>query len=412
MRRAVDESVRRCAHAPRILILTSSTGSGHDTRAKAVKRWIQEMYGESVEVRIEHLIERSSRIGSFGVWLYNQIQRYCPFLHHLYWQIVEIIVASHTDTVQFGGSYYRKLLTDFQPQLILSVHDSLNRGYFEDAYRVLGTDKVKCVTYCGEWSGGYGFSQNWVNPNADLFYARNEEARDFAVSLGMPFEKTRIFRKLLPPRDFYAPMPAEERLVMLRDELGLEPDKFTVFLATGGFGANHHIRFLRMLLPMAEKVQAIVVCGRNQRIFDRVKAWGARHPELRLFLEGYSNQVNKYLQISDAVVTRGGANSTAEAVHFGCPMIYNTFGGLMPQEHLTVNHFERFRAAEMVRSDEDFRGIMRRWADRGPAYLEVLHHLLSLQNDEDPRDFVAELVALATSVCPTREVSPPVAAAV
>lgn len=373
----------------RLLVLTSSTGSGHDMRAKAFASWTRILYGERVTIRIEQAIENASSLGRFGVWTYNTIHKYCPFLHNIYFFIVELFIFSHSRSVTFGGRYYRKLLKSFKPDLILSVHDSTNRGFFEDARRILG-DSVRCVTYCGEFSGGYGYSRNWVNSSADLFVARTEQARDHAVKLGMPPEKTRVFHKLLPPEAFEGALTGEEKGNLL-GQLGLEPGRFTLFLATGGYGANHHKTFLKALLPIAAHLQVIVVCGRNQRIFEELVVWSEKHADLKVYIEGYSTQMADFLQVCDAVVTRGGANTTMEALHLGCPLIYNSLGGLMPQEQCTVRYFLDHGAARIIRHPKDLVHILADWSRFGPDFEKIRTQLTSLQVEEDPRDLVREV---------------------
>lgn len=370
----------------RVLVLTSSTGSGHDMRAKAFAQWVDRVHGNAVTVRIEHIIENSSLIGRFGVWIYNTIHKNAPFLHNIYYHIVEWFISTHKGKVGAGGSYYRRLLREFQPHLVLSVHDSTNHGYFEDARKVLGP-RVRCVTYCGEFSGGYGFSRNWINPSADLLITRTVHARDFVIEKGMPADKTRIFHKLLPPASFAEKIPPENKQAFL-EQIGLQGDKFTVFLATGGYGANHHLDFLKALLPLAARVQAIVICGRNQRVFDRLTAWAQENRNLATYIEGYSNRVADFLQISDTVVTRGGANTTMEALHFGCPLLYNSLGGLMPQERCTVRYFIGKGAALMVTRPADLTLILEDWSIFGQSYRSVLTSLQELHHEEDPRDLI------------------------
>ncbi|HSH09503.1 MAG TPA: glycosyltransferase [Oceanipulchritudo sp.] len=380
----------------RVLVLTSSTGSGHDMRAKAFAKWVDALYGSSVEVHIEQIIENSSWLGRFGVWIYNTIHRFCPFLHNIYFFIVEVFISSHSGKVSFGGRYYRQLLTNLRPDIVFSVHDSTNYGYFEDAKRLLG-EQVRCVTYCGEFSGGYGYSRNWVNPAADLFIARTSEARDYAVRLGMPIQRTRVFHKLLPPVSFTGRIPEEEKADHLR-QLGFNPDRFTVFLATGGYGANHHQSFLRALLGLAERVQVIVICGRNQRVFDQLTQWARQHPHFATYVEGYSSRVADFLQLSDAIVTRGGANTTMEALHFGCPILYNALGGLMPQERCTVRYFVDHGAARMIHRPNDLAKILHDWSTFSLSYQTVRERLDSLHAEENPRDLVRQIVGESVAV--------------
>jgi processive 1,2-diacylglycerol beta-glucosyltransferase len=385
----------------RVLVLTSSTGSGHDMRAKAFAEWVRIEHGNAVKVRIEQIIENGSLLGRFGVWIYNTIHKNAPFLHNIYYHIVELFVFTHKGKVGFGGGHYRKLLQEFQPDTILSVHDSTNRGYFEDAKRLLGS-QVRCVTYCGEFSGGYGFSRNWINPAADLFIARTHSSRDFAVKLGMKKAQTAIFHKLLPPASFEARIPEHEKDAALA-QLGLDPKKFTVFLATGGYGANHHLDFLKAILPLANRVQAIVICGRNQKVYQRLKNWSSEHPGFGTYIEGYSNQVANFLQISSAIVTRGGANTTMEALHFGCPLLYNSLGGLMPQERCTVRYFLDQGAALMVRRPADLSLVLEDWAGFGPSYKAIKTRLGALHHEENPRKLIELILGGLDLDSPTAE---------
>ena len=269
----------------------------------------------------------------------------------------------------------------------MSVHDSTNIGYFQDAKKLLG-ESVRCVTYCGEFSGGFGYTRNWINPVVDLFVARTRPARDFAVSKGIPCHKTAVFHKLLPPESFESRIARESRADHLQ-QLGLDPGCFTVFLATGGYGANHHIRFLNAILPLAGKVQAIVICGRNQAIFNRLNTWKSHHPQFQCYVEGYSNKVADFMQISDAIVTRGGANTTMEALHFGCPILYNSLGGLMPQEMCTVRYFLDRGAAVLIKSPRSLHRVLDQWKDFGEDYRKIMRNLEKLHYDEDPRDLVS-----------------------
>ena len=115
---------------PRILVLTSSTGGGHDARASAFLSWVEKLHNGRVEVKIEQLLENASVITLLGVHIYNWIQRKAPALHHLYWWVVELFGFVSEHLFLLGSSYYKRKLRQFRPHLILSLHDSTNRGYF------------------------------------------------------------------------------------------------------------------------------------------------------------------------------------------------------------------------------------------------------------------------------------------
>lgn len=386
----------------RILVLTSSTGGGHDARAEAFAEWCFQLYRHDVDVRIEQMLEKSSAVNRTGVNLYNRIQRSAPWVHKLFYAVIELLSYLNRSDVTFGAGYYLKVLQDYKPHLVFSVHDCLNRGYFQLARKTLGADKVRCATYCGEFSGGWGYSRNWIEPTVDLYFSRTPTASDYAVKSGIAPEKARVRGYLMLPRQHLEVLSPVDRRVFQHKRLGLDADKFTVFLATGGNGANNHFDLLPALVAHASRVQAIVICGRNKEAYNELVHWRATHPEFDCHIEGYSDIVHLYMQASDAIVTRGGTTTCAKALHFKCPIIFNAFGGIMPQEELTWKFFRNGAASEKIESAGDFAHLIDRWMDNPAAYDRVRANFLKLRYEEDPTILIDELVALANEAAGNR----------
>lgn len=386
----------------RILVLTSSTGAGHDARAQAFAEWCFELYRHDVDVRIEQMLEKSSGFYKLGVGCYNWIQKKSPWLHKLFYLVVEFLSLLNRRTVTFGRSYYEQVLRDYRPHLVFSVHDCLNRGYFQLARKMLGAEHVRCATYCGEFSGGFGYSVNWVEPTADLYLSRTATARDYAVKLGMPEERTRVRGYLMQPRAYLEVLNEQTRRTYRELHLELQPDRFTVFLATGGNGANNHLQLLPLLLPHAEKLQVIVICGRNRDAFNAVVHWRAEHPELECYVDGFSEEVHLLMQASDAILTRGGTTTCAKALHFRCPIIFNALGGIMPQEELTVKYFRRGCGTPQVANAQEFGAVIDRWMKSPEEYEHLRKDFLALRYEENPTVLIEELVNLAQATAGTK----------
>lgn len=385
----------------RILVLTSSTGAGHDTRAQAFAEWCFELYRHDVDVRIEQMLEKSSGFFSAGVSFYNWIQKKSPWIHKAFFLFVELLSLLNRRSVTFGRGYYEKVLREYQPHLVFSVHDCLNRGYFQLARKILGPDRVRCATYCGEFSGGFGYSINWVEPSADLYVSRTATACDYAIKLGMPAARTRVRGYLMQPRAHIEVFTPETRAAYLTEILELRPDLFTVFLATGGNGANNHLELLPKLVPHADKLQVVIICGKDRETYNRLVYWRTLHPHLHCFVDGFSEEVHLLMQVSDAIVTRGGTTTSAKALHFRCPIIFNAIGGVMPQEELTVKFFRNGEGAELISNAADFGRIIDSWMTDRSNYDIRRNKFLKLRYEEDPTVVIRELVDLAQEVSGT-----------
>jgi len=382
----------------RILVLTSSTGGGHDARAEAFAEWCFQLYRHDVDVRIEQMLEKSSVVHRAGVNLYNRIQRGAPWLHKAFYAIVELLSYINRRDVNLGAGYYCQVLRDYKPHLVFSVHDCLNRGYFPLARKVLTPAKVRCATYCGEFSGGWGYSRNWIEPSVDLYVSRTPTARDYSVKCGIPRERTRVRGYLMQPRSYLEVLSVPERREYRAKRLGLDPDRFTVFLATGRNGENNHATLLPALVKHAGRIQAILICGKNKETYNELIHWRAIHPEFTCYIEGYSEAVHLLMQVSDVIVTRGGTTTCAKALHFRCPIIFNAFGGIMPQEQLTWKFFRNGAKSEKIESGTEFARIVDKWMTEPAAYEGARDHFLKLRYEEDPTVLIDELVNLANEV--------------
>jgi processive 1,2-diacylglycerol beta-glucosyltransferase len=203
------------------------------------------------------------------------------------------------------------------------------------------------------------------------------------------------------PRQHMGFLSAAERTAYREQELELRPDLFTVFLATGGNGANNHLALLNELLPFADRLQAVVICGRNREAYNEVLHWRTMHPGFHCFLDGFSEQVHLLMQVSDVVVTRGGTTSCAKALHFRCPIIFNAIGGVMPQESLTVKFFNRGAETQLISTPADLGRLIAGWMEFPAGYTRYRESFLSLRYEEDPTVLIRELVDLAQEVSGT-----------
>ena len=391
----------------RILVLTSSTGGGHDARAEAFAEWCFQLYRHAVDVRIEQMLEKSSVVNRTGVNLYNWIQRRLPVLHAGYYAVIELLSILNRSNVRLGHKYYLNVLKEYRPHLVFSVHDCLNRGYFQLARKILGADKVRCATYCGEFSGGWGYSINWIEPTVDLYISRTPTARDYAVKKGVPLERTRVRGHLMRPRAHQEVLSSSARTKYLVEKLGLRSDLFTVFLATGGNGANNHRALLPAILRHADRCQVIIICGRNKDSFHELLHWRAEHPELNCYVEGYSDTVHLLMQCSDVIVTRGGTTTCAKALHFQCPILFNAFGGIMPQESLTWKFFRNGSRTAKIESADDFARILDQWMADHESYTAYREGFLHLRYEENPMILIDEIVGLAAEVNGTKLIRRP-----
>jgi len=383
----------------RVLVLTSSTGGGHDSRARALRAWAAlAAEGRPWELELHQALEESHAVYRFGVGIYNTIQRVWPRLHHIYYNILELVsfAGGKGEGGIMGRDAFQDIVRQARPDLVISTHDHLNHGFFAAARAALPDAPPKCATYCTELNGGYGFSRHWVNPNADLFIGAVPEVCAQAQQLGMAPERTFLGGFLLDPA-FWTPRDAAAEEKFVREELGLEPGRFTLMLSTGANSAQNHLALLDALAasgPLPAPMQIVALCGSDDRTLGDLNVWAHRNPKFPLRPLPRLSNLAQVMRVTSAVVARPGTGTTTEAILCGAPVLFNTLGGIMPQEMITVKFCREHGFGKVLDHPADLATTVRAWlAD--PALLAAERaRVLAARPDRTPADILRRLKEL------------------
>jgi UDP-N-acetylglucosamine:LPS N-acetylglucosamine transferase len=130
---------------------------------------------------------------------------------------------------------------------------------------------------------------------------------------------------ILNPR-FYeqAPLTPEARQEA-RTALGLDPERPVGLVLFGGQGAQ----VMSAIAASLPDHQLMLICGHNQKLRARLAAMPHRAP---LFVEGFTREVPRYMQLADYFIGKPGPASISEAVAMRLPVIVESNAWTLPQE--------------------------------------------------------------------------------
>ena len=130
---------------------------------------------------------------------------------------------------------------------------------------------------------------------------------------------------------FYEPAGIPE---ITRRSLGLRDDATTLLISFGGNGSSVSIEILAHLEAAGADVQAIVLCGRNEKLRKAL----ARRPGCHAV--GFTDRVADYMRIADVFIGKPGPGSISEALHIGLPVIVESNGRTLVQERYNATWLE------------------------------------------------------------------------
>ena len=145
----------------------------------------------------------------------------------------------------------------------------------------------------------------------------------------MIFWFPRIFRAsgmILHPRFYESPV---EEQVAGRLRLGLRADLPTAVVLFGGYGSQAMLEIAKRLDESKLELQLIFICGRNEKLAGALRAGKPRLPR---FVEGFTEDVNRYMQLADFFIGKPGPGSVSEALAIRLPVIVACNAWTLPQE--------------------------------------------------------------------------------
>src|SRR6267143_4898545 len=297
---------------PKILIISSDTGGGHRSAAAAIVAGIESIVkGDSYAIRVVRAVEESHHITAKMVALYNWMLRNKQhWMKYLYWAVNRF----RPETREFFHSrcigFVRELFERWCPHIVVSVHP-LTQHLFARVLKELGlAERIPLVTVVTD--PYYGFWRGWACDDVRLYLVASEEARQQLVDYGIAPERIKISG--MPVHHKFA-YPGEEAAQAARKALGLDPEKFTVFVNAGWEGGGNIPQIFRELVRGQLEVQAIFLAGRNETLRADAESL-ARDASFPIKVIGYSEHVEQLMGAANVMISKLGGLTTFEA--FAC----------------------------------------------------------------------------------------------
>ena len=376
--------------APKILIISSDTGGGHRSAAAAIVAGIESFVkGESYAIRVVRAVEESAAIAARLVRIYNWLLRNKQhWMKYYYWAINRV----RPETREFFHSrsivYVRGLFERWCPHIVVSVHPLTQHIFARVLKELKLADRIPLVTVVTD--PYYGFWKGWACDDVSLYLVASGEARQQLIDYGIAPERIKISGMPVHPKFAF---PGEQAAQAARTALGLDAEKFTVFLNAGWEGGGNVPEIFRELVRGELDVQAIFLAGKNEALKTEAEivAAEARFP---VKVIGYSDEVEQLMRAANVMISKLGGLSTFEALNCRVPIIADVTTRPMPQEAGTVNLIVKGGAAVLLQRASDIVPVVRRMIDDSKHYAALRAATITIALPNATKRIVEEITAL------------------
>ena len=378
------------SRVPKILIISSDTGGGHRSAAAAIVAGVQKFFeGESYAVRVVRAVEESHSITAKLVKIYNWLLRNKQhWMKYMYWAVNRIRPETREFFHKRCIGYCSEVFERWCPHVVVSVHPLTQHIFARVLKELKVADRIPLVSVVTD--PAYGFWKGWACDDVRLYLVASEEARLQLIDYGVPAERIKISGMPVHPKFAY---PGEEAAQAARKALGLDPDKFTVFVNAGWEGGGNIPQIFRELVRGQLPVQAIFLAGKNEALRADAESL-AEIAEFPIKVIGYSEQVEQLMSAANVMISKLGGLTTFEAFACRVPIIADAITAPMPQEAGTASLVVKRGAGVMLQRASDIVPVVRRMVEDSAHYSAMRAATIGLALPNATRHIVEEITAL------------------
>jgi 1,2-diacylglycerol 3-beta-galactosyltransferase len=221
-----------------------------------------------------------------------------------------------------------RVLEEVRPTMVVSVHPLTNR-FIANTRRVyrLSFHFATVVTDL------VSIHASWADPEAELCVVPTEEAYEKMLKIGLPEHK--LVRTGFPVHPKFISYTRTRKEA--RTNLGLDTDRFTVLVTSGGVDSDQTRELLQRLAGDYPEQQFLVVAGKNAELKAELEKLSLG-PHMHIY--GFVNNMEELMGASDLVITKAGPGTLMEALVIGRPVIVTEAIGMQERGNIdfVLNH--------------------------------------------------------------------------
>lgn len=253
-----------------------------------------------------------------------------------------VIRLYHRPSVKLLAEHWRQT----RPDMVVSVIPNFNRAQHEALQ--LANPKTPFVTILTDMAD-YP-PHFWIEPNQQQWILCGTD-KAVSQALAMGHAKDRVIRTsgmILRPK-FYEPITVDRAAERAR--LGLDPNLPTGVVLFGGQGSSVMVDIAKRIGSSGQKVQLILICGRNEKLAAKLRALKLDIP---VHVVGFTAEVPTFMHISDFMIGKPGPGSISEAMQMGIPVIIERNAWTLPQERFNADWVLEKQVGVVLKN---FRGV-------------------------------------------------------
>jgi UDP-N-acetylglucosamine:LPS N-acetylglucosamine transferase len=360
----------RDSASQRILILSSNTGGGHQSAASALEEsFIRLGSSHQVLVNIAQVLEDAHIVTRHFAGMYNYLLRYHQHYMKYYYRAIERLKPYESNFIfQLSLKYGLQLVEKITPTTLVSVHPMTQHFFAYILKKLRLTDKIPLITVVTDPCAG--FWKGWACQEVAQYHVASQSAKEQLIEYGI-FED-RIKVSGMPVHSKFRPLGSDDEKLALRQQLGLDPNRFTVLVNSGWVGGGNIPQLYKALsqIQADAPIQLVFISGRNESLRQEAcqVAQAAPYP---VHVLGFTQEIDQYMNAADIMISKLGGLTTFEAMACQLPILADCLTPPMPQEAGTANLISTNGAGVLITEPSQVLAELERLTHSPQSYMQM-----------------------------------------
>ena len=290
----------------KVLILTTSTGQGHNQAANSL---IEAFTKDGFEcIRHDFLANNSKFLNDMIVGGYEISASKFPSIYGVFYKLTDSKATLKLLSLIFYGTSNKlnNLINSIKPDIIVGTHPFTVNILAKLKSKGMNIPFISVVT---DFKAHY----TYVSPLVDAYITASEYTKESLIA-----------RDINPDIIFPIGIPIKESFYQANNELPSikNDDYFNLLLMSGSMGLKNISYVLDELLTNPNKLRITVVCGNNEKLKNTLsKKCQSTYPNKKLHILGFSNDIASLMEFSDVIISKPGGLTVTEAISKNLPLI-------------------------------------------------------------------------------------------
>ena len=290
----------------KVLVLTTSTGQGHNQAANSL---IESFTQNGYEcIRHDFLASNNKILNNIIVGGYEISASKFPKTYGFFYKLTnKKLIQNLLSLVFFNTSKkVNKLIDSVKPDIIVGTHPFTVSIISSLKKKGMSTPFISIVT---DFKAHYTYISKYVD----------------SYITGSEYTKASLINRGMNPKIIYPiGIPIKRNFFNNSSEINTikNDDYFNLLLMSGSMGLKNISYVLDELLTNPNKLRITVVCGNNEKLKNNLmKKCQSTYPNKKLHILGFSNDISYLMEYSDVIISKPGGLTVTEAIVKNLPLI-------------------------------------------------------------------------------------------